>query len=117
MALKLTVYDIIKGPVLTDKAYELHKAQKTISLLVHPQANKPMVAEAIEKLFKVKVDKVRIVVRKGKLKRVRMSRLTTQGPLQKKALVTLAKGYSLDMVGQGVGHEQAVVETEQVKGE
>lgn len=101
MALKLTVYDIIRGPVLTEKAYKQYKKLQKLVLDVHPQANKPQIAQAIEKLFDVKVKEVRVIVRKGKTKNIRVARKTTQDALKKKALVTLAAGYSLDLLGQG----------------
>lgn len=98
----LSIYDIIIGPVISDKAYKLNKLFKKLALKVHPHANKPMVKEALEKLFSVKVDKVSIVVRKGKNKKVR-GRSTT-GKLTKRAIVTLADGYSLDFMDQAGGH-------------
>jgi large subunit ribosomal protein L23 len=113
MALKLTIFDIIKGPVLTDKAYKQYKNLNKLALDVHPQANKPQIAEALEKLFNVKVKNICIVVRKGKIKQLRASRTTTQGPLRKRALVTLAEGYTLDLLNQGtVAHEGAAPEVE-----
>ena len=110
MALQLTVYDIIKGPVLTDKAYQQYKAMGKLVIEVHPQANKPQIAQAIEKLFNVKVKKVRVAVRKGKIKNVRLSRKTTQDSLRKRAFVTLAPGYSLDLLGQGTVTESAAAQ-------
>ncbi len=101
MALNLTVYDIIQGPVLTEKAYKQYKTLQKLVLNVHPQANKPQIAEAIEKLFAVKVKSVRVVVRKGKTKNIRVARKTTQDALRKRAIITLADGYSLDLLGQG----------------
>jgi len=101
MALNLTVYDIIKGPVLTEKAYGQYKKLKKIVLDIHPQANKKQVAEAMEKLFNVKVKDVRVLVRKGKTKNIRLARRTTQDALRKRVFVTLASGYSLDLLGQG----------------
>lgn len=98
----LSIYDIIAGPVISDKAYKLNKKYKKLALKIHPHANKPMVKEALEKLFKVKVDKVCIVVRKGKNKRVRG--IATTGRLNKRAIVTLADGYSLDLMDQAGGH-------------
>lgn len=44
----LTIYDIILGPVISDKAYDLNKNLKKLVLNVHPQANKPLIAEAIK---------------------------------------------------------------------
>jgi large subunit ribosomal protein L23 len=95
----LSIYDIIIGPVISDKAYKLNKLFKKLALKVHPKANKPMVKEALEKLFSVKVDKVSIVVRKGKTRRMRGGKETT-GKLSKRAIVTLADGYSLDFIDQ-----------------
>lgn len=98
----LSIYDIIVGPVISDKAYKLNKQFKKLALKVHPAANKPMIKEAIEKLFSVKVDKVSIIVRKGKNKKARGRAIT--GKLIKKAVITLADGYSLDFLDQGGTH-------------
>ena len=97
----LSIYDIIIGPVISDKAYKLNKFYKKLALKIHPAANKPMVKEALEKLFSVKVDKVNIKVRQGKNRKVR-GRMTT-GKLTKHAIVTLAQGYSLDFMDQAGG--------------
>ncbi|KKP35764.1 MAG: 50S ribosomal protein L23 [candidate division TM6 bacterium GW2011_GWF2_32_72] len=91
----LTIYNVIKGPVLSDKAYKINQNLKKLVLNVHPAANKPMVAEAIEKLFDVKVDNVRIMVRKGKNRMV--GRRPVTGKTVKRAIVTLKEGYSLDI--------------------
>ncbi len=98
----LSIYDIIVGPVISDKAYKLNKLYKKLALRVHPAANKPMIKEALEKLFNVKVDKVSVVIRKGKNKRVRGKTIT--GILVKKAIITLADGYSLDLLDQSGAH-------------
>ena len=94
----LNIYDVIVGPVVTDKAYKLNKGLKKLALLVHMHANKPMVKQALEKLFNVKVEDVRILVRKGKVRRV--GRREVQGSSTKKAIITLAEGYSLDLFDQ-----------------
>lgn len=110
MALKLTLYDIVKGPVLTDKAYKQYKKLNKLVLDVHPQANKPQIAQALEKLFNVKVSAVRVVVRKGKNKFNRSKRSTTQDPVKKRAYVTLAPGHTLDLLGQGTVQADATTE-------
>ena len=61
-------------------------------------ANKPLVKEALEKLFEVKVDSVRIMIRKPKVRLV--NKRPVKGKYSKKAIVTLKKGYSLDMFKQ-----------------
>ncbi len=95
----LTIYDIVLGPWMTDKAYKLNRDLKKLVLRIHPSANKPMVKEAIEKLFKVEVRDVRIINRKGKImKRIRRS--ATQKSLIKKAIITLKEGFTIDIWNQ-----------------
>ncbi len=101
MAVNLTTYDIIQGPVLTDKAYHQYKKLNTLMLRVHPDANKPQIKAALERLFNVKVAEVRVVMRKGKNKVIRALRKSTQSADRKHAYITLKPGYSLDLMGQG----------------
>ncbi len=96
----LTIYDVIQGPVISDKAYKLNKKFKKLVLKVHPQANKTLVADALQKLFNVKVDSVAILIRKGKRKRVGKTNKKTVSALEKRAIVTLAEGYTLDLFEQ-----------------
>lgn len=100
--MELSIYDIIVGPVISDKAYHLNKSQNKLVLRVHPHANKTLVKEALEKLFSVKINKVNITVRKGKNRKVRGIKST--GILIKKAIVTLAEGHSLDLLDQAGAH-------------
>ena len=67
MALKINMYDVILGPIMTDKAYKLNRKLQKLVLKVHPQANKPLVKKAIERLFDVKVETVRMLIRKLQL--------------------------------------------------
>ena len=60
------------------------------------KANKPLISEALNKLFKVEVDTIRVVIRKGKAKR--SGRHMTRGVHKKIAYVTLKEGYSLDFI-------------------
>lgn len=66
-------------------------------LEVHVQANKPMVAEALKKLFNVETENIRIVLAKGK--RRRAGRHSVYGKNRKKAIITLKSGYSADLSG------------------
>lgn len=99
----LSIYDIIKGPRITTKVYRLNKELQQLVLEVHPAANKPLIAEALKKLFNVESEKIRIIVSKGKLRSVR--RRPVQGKLRKKAIITLKEGQSVDMMdwSQAVG--------------
>ena len=102
MAVELTIYDIIKGPLISDKAYKLNQKQEQLVLRVHPQSNKPEIKKAIEKLFNVKVKDVRTLIRK-KSKSGATSRrynATLMIKKEKVAYVTLAEGYSLNLFEQ-----------------
>lgn len=92
----LTIYDIIKGPRITTKVYRLNKELQQLVLEVHPQANKPMIAEALKKLFNVDSEKIRIIVSKGKRRLVK--RQPVIGKKRKKAIITLKEGQSVDMM-------------------
>lgn len=94
----ISIYDIIRGPVYTSKATELVNDQKKVVIQVHPQANKAMIKEALEKLFNVKVQTVRTIIRKGKVRTFKRHKST--GTLKKRAIITLKKGYELDLAGQ-----------------
>lgn len=94
----LSKYDIIRRPVVSDKASTLLRKNKQVVLQVHAKANKQEIAKAIEQLFEVKVEKVRIIVRKGKVKKSK--RISFQRATKKKAIVTLKEGYSFDKLAQ-----------------
>src|SRR5574341_1143259 len=94
----LSKYDIIRRPVVSDKASTLLKKHQQVVLQVHAQVNKQEIAKAIEQLFEVKVEKIRIIVCKGKVKRFK--RVPSQRETIKKALVTLKEGYSFDKLTQ-----------------
>jgi len=93
----LSIYDIIRKPRITSKSYILNNKLGQLVVEVHPKANKPLVAEALKKLFNVEVEKVRIVVLKGKVRRA--GRHFTKDSLRKKAIVTLKNGQTIDLVG------------------
>lgn len=110
----LTIYDVIKGPRVTEKAYRLNQQFKQLVLEVHPQANAVLVGEALQKLFNVKVEKINIIVCKGKNRRV--GRFTTKGKLRKKAIVILKKGYSIDLMGlANVGESSTQTQATEIK--
>lgn len=96
--MELTVYDIIKGPVVSEKAYELNSKLKKIMMRVHMFANKQQIKNAFEKLFDVKIEKINCLIREGKNKRVKNR--TIQCKSSKIAFITLQEGYTLDLFGQ-----------------
>lgn len=97
--MELTIYDIIKGPVVSSKAYRLNSQHGQLVIAVHIEATRPMIKQALEELFDVKVKKVRTLIAKytlsGGTRKRRISRPKIKE--EKRAVVTLAEGYSLDL--------------------
>lgn len=87
-------YQVITAPVVTEKSTALSEHNKVV-FKVSLDATKPEIKEAVEVIFKVKVDAVNTVKTKGKSKRFRG--IQGRRSDQKKAIVTLAKGNSIDM--------------------
>ena len=87
-------YDIILGPVITEKATLLSEHNQ-VAFRVAMTATKPEIRKAIEELFKVKVTGVNTLRVKGKTKRFR-GRIGKRADF-KKAFVTLEEGHSIDV--------------------
>ena len=87
-------YDIIRTPVVTEKA-TLQAENNKVVFNVAKTATKPEIKAAVEQLFSVKVKSVNTLVRKGKTKRFR-GIIGTQSDV-KKAVVTLEEGHSIDI--------------------
>ena len=65
----LQYYDVILKPVVTEKSMN-QMADKKYTFLVHPEANKAQIKEAVEKMFAgTKVEKVNTMNYQGKTKR------------------------------------------------
>ena len=94
MSAKTEHYDVIRKPIITEKATLASEANAVV-FEVAIDANKPQIKEAVEALFSVKVKAVNTVVTKGKVKRFRGT-LGTRKDV-KKAYVTLEEGNSIDV--------------------
>ena len=94
MSLDPRHYDVIVSPVITEKATALSDQNKVV-FKVRPDATKPQIKEAVEKLFDVKVKSVNTLVTKGKVKLFRGTR--GQRSDVKKAVVTLEEGQTIDV--------------------
>ena len=82
-------YDVIKKPVITEKSMNA-MAEKKYTFLVHPEANKSQIKEAVEKMFEgPKVKSVNTMNMDGKKKRRGMTVGTTAKT--KKAIVALTE--------------------------
>jgi len=93
---KKEIYSVLRAPLITEKAANAGSSTNTVVFEVHPEANKSEIKDAVEKIFKVKVEGVRTMNCLGKEKRVK-----TKAGKQvdwKKAYVRLAKGSSIDVI-------------------
>ena len=82
-------YDVIQKPVVTEKGMT-QSAEKKYTFLVHPEATKIMIKDAVEKMFDgVKVKKVNTMNCEGKNKRRGM--VTGKTAKTKKAIVQLTE--------------------------
>ena len=82
-------YDVILKPVVTEKSMNA-MAEKKYTFLVHPEANKAQIKEAVEKMFEgTKVKSVNTMNNDGKKKRRGMTVGTTAKT--KKAIVALTE--------------------------
>lgn len=80
-------YDVILKPVITEKSMA-GMSDKKYTFLVHPDANKSQIKEAVEKMFEgTKVEKVNTINYDGKNKRRGMT--TGKTAKTKKAIVQL----------------------------
>lgn len=86
-------YEILRRPLITEKTNDLAFKQNQYVFEVSIDANRTMVKEAVESIFKVNVLRVNIIKSPGKSKRNTKSRRTIlKKPVIKKAIVTLALG-------------------------
>ena len=90
------IYELIRSPVVTEKA-TLISEYNQVTFWVPLDADKFEIKVAVEDLFKVKVMAVNTLRRKGKVKRFQ-GRVGTQAAT-KKAIITLAEGQSIDVMG------------------
>ena len=81
--------DVILRPVVSEKSYALLD-QRVYTFIVHPDASKPEIRDAVQAIFDVRVQKVNTLNRPGKVRRRRSGTGRTSDT--KRALVTLAEG-------------------------
>jgi large subunit ribosomal protein L23 len=85
-----SVYEVLRRPLITEKSTNLKETQRTLGFEVHRDATKPEIKKAVESLFGVKVQEVRVANVHGKVKR--QGRYVGRRPDWKKAYVVLKKG-------------------------
>lgn len=89
-------HDILFGPVVSEKSFELADLGK-YTFKVDKRANKTEIKKAIQEVFGVHVTSVHTINRKGKVQRTRYGFGKRND--QKRAIVSLKEGESINMYG------------------
>ena len=88
--------DVILRPVVSEKSYTLLD-DNAYTFVVHPDANKIEIRQAVEAIFGVRVAKVNTLNRPGKRRRNRRAFTYGKRPDTKRAVVTLVEGDRIDL--------------------
>lgn len=93
------LYDIIRKPVITESTTRDEEKYRKYTFEVHIRAQKKDIKLAAEKIFAVEVERVNILIRKGKVRKVKNKEGKTKDI--KKAIITLRKeSSSIDITGR-----------------
>ena len=87
-------YDKILSPIVTEKSTNMSDQNKIV-FKVPNSTNKEIIKKNIEKIFKVNVTKVNIIIKQTRIKLTRGKKVKVKG--YKKAIITLKKGQSIDL--------------------
>jgi len=85
---------VILAPIVTEKATFVADKNQQVAFRVVPDATKPEIKAAVELLFKVQVESVQVLNRKGKVKR--FGRFVGKRRNERKAYVSLKEGQEID---------------------
>jgi large subunit ribosomal protein L23 len=88
---------VLVAPLISEKSARLADANNQVGFRVLPDASKPEIRAAVEKLFNVTVTNVQVANMKGKVKR--FGQITGRRSDWKKAYLTLAEGQDIDFMG------------------
>ncbi len=91
---------VLRLPVITEKSTHIKENLRTLTFKVLRDANKQEIKQAVEEIFKVKVESVRVANFHGKVRR--QGRFSGRRPDWKKAYVTLKKGEKMVEFSQAV---------------
>jgi large subunit ribosomal protein L23 len=87
-------YDIIRGPLVTEKTTLQKELHNQLTFKVDKRANRVEIKDAVEKNFNTKVKQIRTIQVKGKIKQ--RGRILGKKKDWKKAIVTLMPGQRID---------------------
>ena len=87
-------YDIIRGPVVTEKTTLQKEINNQLTFKVDRRANRVEIKEAVERNFNTRVKQIRTIQVKGKVKQ--RGKILGKRKDWKKAIVTLMPGQRID---------------------
>lgn len=95
-----SAYQVILSPVITEKGLGVKETEGTLVFRVAPHASKTEIRNAVQTVFKVKVESVRTATFPGKLRR--RGRFAGHRPDWKKAYVRLKAGQKMPEYAQNL---------------
>jgi large subunit ribosomal protein L23 len=87
---------VLIRPVVSEKSYDLIEGN-VYTFVVHPDANRTQIRQAVEEVFGVRVVKVNTLNRKGKRVRSRRTGAFSTRPTTKRAIVTVHADDTIDL--------------------
>ncbi len=91
------LFQVILGPHISEKSTRVADKYRQIVLEVRRDASKPLIKQAVEKMFNVQVESVTVLNVKGKAKQT--GRIAGRRKNWKKAFVCLKPGQDIDFMG------------------
>ncbi|CAM8654665.1 RplW Ribosomal protein L23 [Burkholderiales bacterium] len=89
---------ILLSPIVSEKSTQIGEQNNQVAFRVLQDATKPEIKAAVELMFKVQVDTVRVLNQKGKAKRY--GKTSGRRRDTRKAYVSLAQGQEINFVGE-----------------
>ena len=90
--------EILEKPIITEKYTDLGERLNQYGFICNSKATKDQIKKAVERIYEVKVDKVRTMVypRERKTRYTKTNIIQGKKSMYKKAIVTLKEGHSID---------------------
>ncbi|MFQ6024535.1 MAG: 50S ribosomal protein L23 [Acidiferrobacterales bacterium] len=90
------LYQVLLAPYVSEKSTRVAEKHRQFVFRVRHDATKPLIKQAVEKMFDVKVEEVKVLNIKGKYKM--FGRRIGRRPNSRKAYVRLKPGYDIDFL-------------------
>ena len=100
----MNLSEVLIKPILSEKANKQAEKSNRYSFVVDKKANKLEIKKAVESFYGVQVDDVNTIVvpSKAKARYTKAGFIVGRKPSKKKAIVTVAKGETIDLYGSTI---------------